>query len=195
MPLCCRLFGDAAASSLPDGVARLVGMKPRARRSGMVDAVLEERKSQEEAGVCAHEGLPSRAGARKPRRRSGSSKAREARELGRRGEDAAARYLFSRGYDILERNWTCFAGEADIIARDESALVFVEVKTRSGCEKGFPAEAVNAEKRERYEKIALAFLSEYDVADISVRFDVVSIVVIAPDRALIRHQIDAFSAA
>ena len=57
-------------------------------------------------------------------------------ELGKRGEDAAARFLYRRGYEIVERNWTCSAGEADIIARDEEWVVFVEVKTRSSCEKG-----------------------------------------------------------
>lgn len=125
-----------------------------------------------------------------PRKRSGKRN----KELGRRGEDAAALYLVRRGYDILERNWTCFAGEADIVARDGEALVFVEVKTRSNVEKGFPAEAVDAPKRERYEKIALAYLSEEAYSDIPVRFDVVSIVVLAPDRAFIRHHINAFSA-
>ena len=116
------------------------------------------------------------------------------RELGRRGEDAAARFLDRRGYDIVERNRTCAAGEADIIARDGEALVFVEVKTRSNTEKGLPSEAVDAGKRRRYERIAALFLVDYDVVDVPVRFDVVSIVVVPPDRAFIRHHIGAFSA-
>lgn len=115
-------------------------------------------------------------------------------DLGRRGEDAAARFLYRRGYDILERNWTCAAGEADIIARDGEAVVFVEVKTRTSIEKGMPSEAVNQEKRSRYEKIAALFLSQYDVVDVPVRFDVVSLLVIDDDRALVRHHINAFSA-
>ena len=114
------------------------------------------------------------------------------KELGSRGEDAAARFLVHRGYDIIERNWTCFAGEADIIARDGDAVVFVEVKTRSGFSNGLPSEAVTKEKRARYEKIACAFLSEYDVVDVPVRFDVVSIVLIDSDRAMVRHHLDAF---
>lgn len=114
-------------------------------------------------------------------------------ELGQRGEDAAARFLYRRGYDIVERNWTCLAGEADIIARDGEALVFIEVKTRSSTEKGLPSEAVNATKRSRYERIAALFLQDYDVVDVPVRFDVVSIVVVAADRALIRHHINAFA--
>lgn len=113
--------------------------------------------------------------------------------LGKRGEEAAAKFLYSRGYEILERNWKCFAGEADIIAKDGRCLVFVEVKTRKDTKKGFPSEAVNAEKRAKYENIALAYVSEFDETDIPIRFDVISIVVVAPDRAMIRHSISAFS--
>ena len=115
------------------------------------------------------------------------------RDLGRKGEDAAERYLVHRGYEILERNWTCFAGEADIIAKDERCLVFVEVKTRRNTDKGFPSEAVDAKKRERYEKIALAYASDYPEADMQVRFDVISIVVIGKDKAMIRHHLNAFT--
>ncbi len=75
------------------------------------------------------------------------------------------------------------------------SLVFVEVKTRSDCEKGFPAEAVTPDKRDRYERIALSYLKHCDIVDVPVRFDVVSIVVVSSDRALIRHHINAFSAA
>lgn len=115
------------------------------------------------------------------------------RELGRRGEEAAVRFLHRHGYDIVARNWECGFGEADIIARDSNALVFVEVKTRSNCSKGLPAEAVDAGKQSRYEKIALSFLSRHSLdVDLPVRFDVVSIVVVAPDRAVVRHTIGAF---
>lgn len=117
------------------------------------------------------------------------------KELGFKGEEAAACFLTRRGYDIVARNWTCFAGEADIIARDGSWLVFVEVKTRSNYMKGMPSEAVDKEKRNRYEKIAAAFLAQYDEVDIPLRFDVISILAVAPDRAMIRHHIDAFAAA
>jgi putative endonuclease len=115
------------------------------------------------------------------------------KELGRKGEDAAARFLHKRGYDILERNWKCFAGEADIIVRDENVLVFVEVKTRSDTSRGFPAEAVTLAKRDKYEKIALAYVSDHDLGEMIVRFDVVSVVVCGPDRAMLKHYINAFA--
>ncbi|WP_239442927.1 YraN family protein [Gordonibacter sp. An230] len=148
-----------------------------------------------EAGVAeVRAAMPSRRG-RKGGGTEGASDAARRAELGRRGEDAAARFLERRGYDIVERNWECAAGEADIVARDDDgSLVFVEVKTRSNCERGLPSEAVDAEKRERYERIAACFLADYDVVDVPVRFDIIGIVAVSEDRAMIRHHINAFCA-
>jgi len=114
------------------------------------------------------------------------------KELGERGEQAAARYLRLMGYEILERNFVCPAGEADIIARDGDYLVFVEVKTRTHIEKGMPEEAVDAKKRARYEKIACWFLADFEETDIPLRFDVISLVVVGEDRAMLRHHVNAF---
>ena len=113
--------------------------------------------------------------------------------LGKRGEDTAARYLrHCRHYEILERNWSCPFGEADIIAKDGCTLVFVEVKTRRSIHKGFPEEAVTSKKRARYEKIAAWFIRDYDEVDIPVRFDVVALMVVSDDRAFLRHYVNAF---
>ena len=116
-----------------------------------------------------------------------------AHELGIRGEQAAIHYLQRCGYEILEHNWHCFAGEADIIARDEDALVFVEVKTRSDVMCGLPSEAVDKKKRARYEKIALCYISTYDQPECLLRFDVISILFADAHRALLRHHINAFA--
>lgn len=115
--------------------------------------------------------------------------------LGDRGEEAACELLKRRGYIILERNWTCVAGEADIVARDEDGtLVFVEVKTRSSLKHGLPSEAVTPKKRARYERIAGYFLADYDGMECRVRFDVISILALPNGRALVRHYINAFGA-
>ncbi|MDO4183266.1 MAG: YraN family protein [Coriobacteriia bacterium] len=115
--------------------------------------------------------------------------------LGAKGEDAAVRYLLRRGYQVLERNWKCNAGEADIIARDDHYLVFIEVKTRKDEDRGLPEEAVGAEKRNRYERIAASYLRVSDIVDMQIRFDVIGILVIGPDRAMMRHHINAFGVA
>ena len=53
---------------------------------------------------------------------------------------------------------------------------------------------MTAAKRDRYERIALAYLEDcVGLTDLSVRFDVISIVVVSVNRAVIRHHISAFS--
>lgn len=70
-----------------------------------------------------------------------------AKDLGRLGEDLAARYLRGRGYEIIERNYRCQAGEIDIVAKDGSWLVFVEVRTRTGRYFGTPEESITPAKK------------------------------------------------
>ena len=117
-----------------------------------------------------------------------------AKELGKRGEDAACRYLQINGYEILERNWTCGFGEADIIASDpDGAICFIEVKTRRSIEAGIPEEAITPEKQRRYEKIALSYLVHADWVDgATVRFDAIGICVTSSHRALLRHHKGCF---
>ncbi len=63
-------------------------------------------------------------------------------ELGKLGEQKAAEYLLSLGYQILQKNFKAKYGEIDIICLEEMTLVFVEVKTRWSKEFGEPEEAV-----------------------------------------------------
>lgn len=114
------------------------------------------------------------------------------KNLGIKGEDAAVAFLERIGMPIVERNWSCKHGEVDAIARDGEALVFIEVKTRNGVEKGTPEDAVTPAKQKRYAKIAKAYLATLADADVEVRFDVVTILVLSEDRALLRHHRAAF---
>ncbi len=112
--------------------------------------------------------------------------------LGEKGEKAACQYLKRRGFDVIETNWTCGFGEVDIVAIDEDTLVFVEVKTRSGIEHGLPEDAITYTKRKKYEKIAMAYLEKSDYNDLPIRFDAISITLMAEDRAFLRHHKNAF---
>ena len=56
------------------------------------------------------------------------------RASGRAGEDTAAAYLASLGYDVLQRNYYTRYGEIDIIANDGDWLVFTEVRKKKKCE-------------------------------------------------------------
>jgi len=104
-------------------------------------------------------------------------------ELGRRGEEAAARWYAAHGYEVLARNWRCSEGEIDLLcARSDSAgrrgqrtLVVCEVKTRTSLLLGHPLEAVTAAKQQRLRRLAAAFLRSQGQHFDDVRFDVVAI--------------------
>ena len=97
------------------------------------------------------------------------------KELGKKGEEVALRFLKKKGYKIIEKNYVCKMGEMDIIAREKDTLVFVEVKTRTSMAFGPPQLAVNSMKQMQLSKVALYFLKEKRLEDIKARFDVVAI--------------------
>ncbi|OIO39981.1 MAG: YraN family protein [Candidatus Omnitrophica bacterium CG1_02_49_10] len=94
---------------------------------------------------------------------------------GRFGEAVAVRFLKKRGYSILNKNYRCRFGEMDIIAREGATLCFIEVKFRYDTRYGLPEESITPKKIFRLYKIADYYLSYNGLADISCRFDVVSI--------------------
>ncbi len=96
------------------------------------------------------------------------------KSFGLKGEDLAAAYLEEKGYKVLQRNYRTPLGEADIVARDRGAVVFVEVKARSSDAYGQPFEAVDSRKQEKLRKVALYYLKQNKV-EVQVRFDVISI--------------------
>lgn len=113
--------------------------------------------------------------------------------LAARGLQAAARFLERKGYQIFEKDFQGKSGSTDLIVSDNENLVFVEVKTCSNEDCGLPEESVTKADRKRNEKIAVEYLSTHEVKDIEVRFDVISILVVGPDRAFLRHHINAMS--
>lgn len=112
--------------------------------------------------------------------------------LGRRGEDLASRYLKNRGYTIIARNYRTKLGEIDIIAKNPSAIVFVEVKTRTGKMYGPPAASVTIKKQRQISRVALSYLSKHNLTDAPARFDVVSVLFTddAPQVELIENAFD-----
>lgn len=116
----------------------------------------------------------------------------ENKPLGNRGEDAAAAYLERIGMTVVERNWRTKHGEVDIVALDGETLVLCEVKTRRTVRAGTPEEAVTPAKQRRYRRLAEAYVQQAGLEQVAVRFDVISILVIGEDRALLRHHRAAF---
>lgn len=110
---------------------------------------------------------------------------------GSKGEEAAAGYLKGLGYEILERNFRCRAGEIDIIANDNGTIVFVEVKTRRTLDYGLPCEAVTATKREHIRRVVRYYVLVKNIEERTLRIDVIEIL-IKEGISYIHHIEDAF---
>ncbi len=111
---------------------------------------------------------------------------------GKKGESAACLYLVSRGYSILQRNFSCRFGEVDIIARRNRFLVFCEVKTRSPGALVGAAESVTPAKRRRVTLAAESYLAACDTTGLQPRFDIIAVEKRGPLYFVTEHIEDAF---
>ncbi|MCX6778787.1 MAG: YraN family protein [Candidatus Magasanikbacteria bacterium] len=97
-------------------------------------------------------------------------------KIGRYGENLAARFLISKGFKILARNFQTRYGELDLVAEREGVIHFVEVKTRTGLRSGEPEEAINYFKMRRLQSAAQSFLLSRNLVDVGCQFDSVALV-------------------
>ena len=97
------------------------------------------------------------------------------RALGASGEEAVAAWYERQGYEVVERNWRCRAGELDLILRRGRTFVFCEVKTRSSDAFGSPVEAVTRAKQVRLRHLAARWLEDAPLRPTDIRFDVASV--------------------
>ncbi len=112
-------------------------------------------------------------------------------KTGRKGEDAAARYLEKQGFRIIDRNFKTREGEIDIIAWDEDVLVFIEVKTSNGDQFGEPETWVDERKQQRICATSEDYMYRKEIEDTSCRYDVVA-VMYKQNQMRIKHIPDAF---
>jgi len=85
------------------------------------------------------------------------------RRTGEIAEDLVAQRLAAAGWEIVERNARTRYGELDIVARDGSTLVFIEVKgARAGSNFGpeKPILSINFRKQRQVRRLAAAWMSE-----------------------------------
>jgi putative endonuclease len=111
--------------------------------------------------------------------------------LGNWGEQRAAEFLEKLGYTILARNFRYGHGEIDLIADDNGVLVFVEVKTQKSEAMGEAFTWVTRKKQRQIGRVALAYLTQNQIADRDCRFDVIAV---AKDIGGVRiqHIVNAF---
>jgi len=89
-------------------------------------------------------------------------------------EERAAGWYSDQGYEVVDRNWRCPAGEVDLVAvrRRDRLVVFCEVKARRSGRFGSAAAAVGRDKQARLRRIAAAWLAGHRTRASAVRFDV-----------------------
>ena len=90
---------------------------------------------------------------------------------GKKGEEFACEYYRKLGYDVRQMNYHSRYGEIDVIAENESNIVFCEVKTRSSSTKSKPCEAVDYAKQQKLTLTAFRFLTE-NACEKTPRFDI-----------------------
>lgn len=95
-------------------------------------------------------------------------------EIGKRGEEIAAKFLKKQGVDIIEKNYHTKFGEIDLIGFDKSTIIFIEVKLRNNDNFGTPVEAITQTKLKRIYKSALWYISMHK-NNYDYRFDVIAI--------------------
>ena len=111
------------------------------------------------------------------------------------GERQAAAALKKKGYRLLGRRVRMGRrDEIDLVARDGSILVFVEVKTRAEEAFGRPVSAVDRRKRRAVSRAAVRYLRALRSQPEAFRFDVVEVIGSPGGRdPVIRHIPNAFA--
>jgi len=123
---------------------------------------------------------------------------RTRQRLGKLAEDLIAQRFAAAGWELLERNARTRHGELDIVALDNRALVFVEVKAgRAGSAFGpvRPVLAVDRRKQQRIRRLATAWIAAHrDLPrHTQIRFDAVGVSFDSADQVLeVEHLRGAF---
>ncbi len=115
-------------------------------------------------------------------------------QLGSYGEKIACRLLQTKCYRILARNYRCYAGEIDIIARDGATLAFIEVKTRYITTRSRPARGLRLKQQHRIYRAGRHYINSIDNFRPVMRFDLIEIIVGPYGVVELRHWLNHFSA-
>ena len=93
----------------------------------------------------------------------------------------------------MDRNYSCKAGELDIIALspDRKLIVFVEVKTRASYDYGYPYEFVDKKKRHRLTITAEYYMKSRFVTGLQPRFDIIEVLNLSSG-TFVRHLENVF---
>ena len=113
--------------------------------------------------------------------------------LGQWGEKRCEKFLKSKGFKTLTRNFSCRTGEIDLIMTDiDGSIVFVEVRTKADIDFASPEDSITKSKKTRLLRTARYFLAANNIDNRPFRFDVVAIILTKSSRPQIKHYKNAF---
>jgi putative endonuclease len=93
---------------------------------------------------------------------------------GQQAENLACQFLQTQGLKLIARNYRCRCGEIDLVMRQGTSLVFVEVRLRNNTRFGGALASVTAKKQEKLRRTALHYLQQHS-PNANARFDVVAL--------------------
>lgn len=97
-------------------------------------------------------------------------------DIGKSGEDVAAHYLATHDYTIIARNYRIRGGEIDIICKKADEIVFIEVKTRSRTDYGYPEQGVDFRKGRFIARAMREYVRRARVPrEVYLRFDILAL--------------------
>jgi len=97
------------------------------------------------------------------------------RTQGQQAEKLARDFLQQQGLIFITGNFSCRWGEIDLIMREKSTLVFIEIRFRSSSQFGYAIETVTPKKQSKIINTALFFIQCHKkFINYSMRFDVVA---------------------
>ena len=112
--------------------------------------------------------------------------------LGNKAESIACELLKKKGLRVIERNFRCRAGEIDIIAKDDSYIVIIEVRSTANYSFHDPLDSFTRSKIKRLKNLALIWLNYRDKQGAFIRFDIVTVVFNTMNNIKIKYIKDAF---
>ena len=95
---------------------------------------------------------------------------------GKIAQNIAERFLHQQGYITITQNYHCQYGEIDLIMKNASTLVIVEVRSKSSSYFGHPLATINYQKQHKIIKTTQYYLLHHPKqTQFPIRFDAISI--------------------
>ncbi|OTQ59067.1 YraN family protein [Gilliamella sp. A7] len=99
------------------------------------------------------------------------------RDIGKHYEHIACQFLANHGLELLDQNSQFQIGEIDLVMRDKTCLVFVEVRYRQNANFGEAEMTISLTKQNKIKQAAQLWMlnNNLNIEDTEFRFDVFAI--------------------